>query len=106
VFLQWIEAGTDVNRAASSIETGTALRETIAGALATAPSPPTSYSGRVDSVTLTDENTATVHFVILLGNVTVLDRSGAAVRINGQWVVSRETYCGAIAVGPTRCPPG
>jgi hypothetical protein len=36
---------------------------------------------------------------------SIVDQPGRAVKIDGVWLVSRETVCDAFAVGGYRCPP-
>jgi hypothetical protein len=101
----WLD-GKTVDDVASVIEDGDQLRPTIQQALDTAPAPLASYAGRVDDMDIVVENGAIVTFSILLNGSPVVDhRIGRVVPVDGQWKVSRKTYCDLIAIGPIRCPP-
>jgi hypothetical protein len=43
--------------------------------------------------------------IVTDGGSTVADQVGDAVHIDGRWLVSRDAYCAALAIGPLRCPP-
>jgi streptogramin lyase len=103
-FLDWLAPGS-VEATIPLIEDGEALREVISAAQATAPDAVEDYSGAVDGVRLVDDDRAVVSYRILIRGATVLSTDGEAVRVDGRWVVSRDTYCAAIANGPVRCPP-
>jgi hypothetical protein len=103
-FLRWLAPGS-VEETIGLIEDGEVLRETIAAAQETAPDAVEDYSGAVDGVRLVGEDRAIVSYRILNDGQAVLTTDGEAVRVDGRWLVSRETYCAAIAYGPVRCPP-
>jgi hypothetical protein len=63
-------------------------------------------TGRVDGVTVVDDAHATVVYSILRGpQEWYTRRTGYAVKIDGRWMVSRETVCELLAVGGLACPP-
>jgi hypothetical protein len=63
-------------------------------------------TGQVDDVTMVDESHATVVYSILRGAVEWYPRrTGHAVKIDGRWMVSRDTVCELLAVGGLTCPP-
>jgi hypothetical protein len=64
------------------------------------------YSGRVESVQVTDPDHAVVVYTLLFDGVPQFGRrSGNAIRIDGVWKVSRETECALLALGGLSCPP-
>lgn len=82
------------------------IRDSIVAAAAKAPLPVDDYTGRVDDVSMIDATHALVTYDFLNGGtVVVAGRTGVAVKIDGRWMVSRDTVCAALAVGGTRCPP-
>jgi hypothetical protein len=106
LFLRWLAAGESIEETAAMIEDGDALLETIVEAQQTAFEPVEHYSGRIESVDLIGDDHAAVTFSVLSQGTIVVTRDGEAVRVDGEWKVSRDTYCSTIALGPTRCPPG
>jgi hypothetical protein len=68
---------------------------------------PDCYTGRVDAITRIDEDDADVIFTFLCNGqpASIVNQPGHAVKINGVWLVSRETVCDAFAVGGYQCPP-
>jgi hypothetical protein len=63
------------------------------------------YSGRVDSVALVDADHAKVRYTILFnGQPQYERRPGEALKIDGRWVVSRNTVCELLAEGQIACP--
>jgi len=40
------------------------------------------------------------------GKVVLGNQQGGAVKIDGNWRVSRTTYCALVAQGGIHCPPG
>jgi hypothetical protein len=64
------------------------------------------YSGRVDSVTMVDADHADVRYTILHdGRPQYSMMPGAAIRIDGKWMVTRETLCNLLTYGGITCPP-
>jgi hypothetical protein len=65
----------------------------------------TRYTGRVDSVTLVDATHAKVRYTILFSGQPQYERlPGDALKIDGRWVVSRNTVCDLLAKGNIICP--
>jgi hypothetical protein len=64
------------------------------------------YSGRVESVQVTDPDHAVVVYTLLFDGVPQFGRrSGNAIRIDGVWKVSRDTECALLTLGGLTCPP-
>jgi hypothetical protein len=64
------------------------------------------YSGRVDSITLVDETHADVVYSILFDGIPqYAERRGRAIKIDGTWMVSRDTVCALLTLGGITCPP-
>jgi hypothetical protein len=64
------------------------------------------YSGRVDSVTMIDDTHADVRYTILHGGQPQFSMMpGQAIRIDGKWMVTRETVCELLTHGGLTCPP-
>jgi hypothetical protein len=64
------------------------------------------YSGRVDSVTIVDATHADVRYTILHGGSPQYSMMpGQAIKIDGTWMVSRETLCHLLTFGGITCPP-
>ena len=96
-------SGSDIDTLVSLLEDGVALRETLS-------KEPTGKTGtpsaRIDSVTLVDDTHALVTYSILLnGQLSLPNQHGTAVKIDGTWRVSRDTYCALVAQGGIQCPP-
>jgi hypothetical protein len=63
------------------------------------------YSGRVESVQMTDATHAAVRYSILFdGSPQYADQAGEAIKIDGAWKVSRETVCNLLTYGGITCP--
>jgi hypothetical protein len=64
------------------------------------------YSGRVDSVTMVDADHADVRYTILYdGRPQYSMMPGGAIRVDGKWMVTRETLCNLLTYGGITCPP-
>jgi len=64
------------------------------------------YSGRVDSVTIIDATHADVRYTVLFdGRPQFSMVPGQAIKIDGRWMVSRETVCNLLKNGGLTCPP-
>ncbi len=65
-------------------------------------------TARVDQVTLTSATTADVTYTILLDELPTLpDLAGAAVLVDGRWLLTADTYCDVAELGgerPAGCP--
>jgi endonuclease/exonuclease/phosphatase family metal-dependent hydrolase len=60
---------------------------------------------RIDAITMVDADHANVTYTLLLDGAAVLDHlPGAAVRVDGRWLVSRRTYCDVATQGATEIP--
>ena len=56
---------------------------------------------RIERVLFLNTDEAVVWFDLRYGPV----REGRAVRVDGRWKVSRDTYCGLLELAGVRCPP-
>ncbi len=60
---------------------------------------------RIDAITMVDADHANVTYTLLLDGAAVLDHlPGAAVRVDGRWLVARRTYCDVATQGATEIP--
>ena len=91
---------------AAFVEDWVGIRDTAVAA-AEAVGNPQCYTGRVDAITRVGENNADVIFTFLCDGqpASIVNQPGRAVKVNGVWMVSRETACAAYAVGGYHCPP-
>jgi hypothetical protein len=105
-FVSWLSARGDVEQTVAAVQDGEALRTTIQAAIATAPFDPGEAYGYATTVEATaDHGVLAVTYEVRGPNDEVVHQgSGTAVRVGAEWLVSRETYCAAIAVGSVRCP--
>jgi hypothetical protein len=106
VFSRWLHAGGDVEQTVAAVQDGEDLRATIEAAITSAPFDPALVRGSTVSVGATDDHgVQAVTYEILGPDGEVVHRGeGTAVQVGAEWLVSRETYCAAIAVGSVRCP--
>ena len=67
---------------------------------------PQCYTGHVDAITRVGVNDADVIFSFFCDGqpTTPSHAQGRAVKINGVWMVSRDTVCETFAIGEARCP--
>jgi hypothetical protein len=64
------------------------------------------YSGQVDSVTIVSPTRAEVQYTILHGGVPNFSRMpGEAIKVDGKWMVTRQTVCTLLKYGGLTCPP-
>jgi hypothetical protein len=64
------------------------------------------YSGQVDSVAIVSPTRAEVQYTILHDGVPSYSRmSGEAIKIDGKWMVTRQTVCNLLEYGGLTCPP-
>jgi hypothetical protein len=64
------------------------------------------YSGYANSVEVVDADHAVIDYTLLLDGAPLWGRrTGAAIKIDGVWKVSRDTECSLLAVGSIMCPP-
>jgi hypothetical protein len=105
-FVSWLSARGDVEQTVAAVQDGEALRGTIQAAIATAPFDPGEAYGYATNVEATgDHGVLAVTYEVRGPNDEVVhEGSGEAVQVGAEWLVSRETYCAAIAVGSVRCP--
>jgi hypothetical protein len=67
---------------------------------------PDGYSGDVHSLALSDATHATFEFTLLLhGSPLSTNQRGAAVKVDGRWMITRESECSLLALGQLICPP-
>ncbi len=62
----------------------------------------------VDAVRFVNDHEAVVSYTARVTgslNITLADRPGRAILVDGQWKVTRETFCEWMQVGGVRCPP-
>jgi hypothetical protein len=101
-FVTWLD-GANPNASINVIEDGESLRQFLAAAGAKKGNT-TGVRGTVSNVTLLDPTTAEVTYSVLQGNnVEFPDNTGQAVKIDGEWKVTRETVCALIAP-VAQCP--
>lgn len=106
VLVSWMD-GERADRVREYVDDYDELAPYIAQGMAQhSPSTLASFRGVVDDVTFLDETHASFHFTqSKLGQVLFRHLPGTAVRIDGEWKVSRETMCEHLARGGIRCPP-
>lgn len=64
------------------------------------------YSGRVDSIELVDSRHANVRYTILWdGTPQYAFQPGQAIKLDGTWMVTRDTVCALLKYGGITCPP-
>jgi hypothetical protein len=64
------------------------------------------YSGHVDSIQITDPEHAVIEYTLLWnGQAQFGTRTGAVLKIDGAWRVSRDTECALLSLGNVPCPP-
>lgn len=103
-FLGWIDT-RPIDASGVYIEDFATIRDAVIGA-AEANGHPNDYTGRVDAITRIGENDADVIYSFVIdGQVVVGNMQGHAVKIDGVWLVSRDTVCEALLQGPVHCPP-
>jgi hypothetical protein len=103
-FLGWIDT-RPIDASGVYIEDFASIREAIIGAAA-ANGRPDEYTGRVEAITRVGENDADVIYSFIIdGQPVVANLTGHAVKIDGVWLVSRDTVCEALLMGPVHCPP-
>ena len=99
-------AVTDVEVKLGSLEGGEALRTTFLQSYEATKAVAARISVRIDGITLADADHADVIYTLLLEGTPVLDHlPGAAVLIDGRWLVSTRTYCDVSTQGATEIPP-
>jgi hypothetical protein len=106
VFVEWQRVHTD-DEVRALVEDADALLDSIHQGMAQhSEADLTGYSGRVESVTMTDVDHATVQYVLLWNGQSQFGvRTGTAVRVDGVWKVSRDTECALLSLGGISCPP-
>ena len=104
--LGWI--GAEPKDAADPyVEDWASIRDSIrAGEAQHSPEDLGKYSGRVDSVTIVSPTEARFAYSILFdGADSIPNRSGTAIKVDGKWLVTRETVCELLTLGNITCPP-
>jgi endonuclease/exonuclease/phosphatase family metal-dependent hydrolase len=96
---------TDIDTKLASLEDADLLRPYFLDTYAKTRSVAANIRVRIDSITLTDATHADVVYTLRLGRTVVLDHlPGAAVQLDGRWLVSRRTYCEVSTQGATEIP--
>ncbi len=105
LFVAWLRNHPD-DETRAIIEDGDALLDVIHQGLAQhSPEDLTKYSGTVQAVRMLDADHAEVEYTLLFdGHPQFGLRTGVAVRIDGQWRVSRATECALLSLGGLSCP--
>jgi hypothetical protein len=63
------------------------------------------YSGRADAVHLVDDSHADIVFTLFLnGGVLYGNQHGHAVKVDGRWMMTRDSECSLLALGSISCP--
>ncbi len=102
-FLGWIDT-RPIDASGVYIEDFASIRDAVIGA-AEANGHPDEYTGRVEAITRIGENDADVIYSFIIdGQAVVANLGGHAVKIDGVWLVSRDTVCEALLMGPVHCP--
>ncbi len=97
---------TDVDRKLAALEDGEVLRPYFLEAYEAQQAIVAGIRVRIDDVTLVDATHADVTYTLLLDGAAVLDHvQGAAVQVDGRWLVTRRTYCDVSTQGQTEIPP-
>jgi len=106
VFLAWLDA-TERNAMDGIVEDFASIAAThLEGMHQHSEADLLKYSGRVDSVTIIDDTHADVRYSVLFdGRPQFSNMPGAAIRIDGKWMVTRETVCNLLTYGGLHCPP-
>jgi WD40 repeat protein len=95
-----------VDATVALVEDGEALRTTIAAVNASSQVQAARDPGtRIHSIELVGDDRAIVTFDILQGNnVTLGNQTGVAVKVDGSWRLSRDTYCRIALYVQVTCP--
>jgi endonuclease/exonuclease/phosphatase family metal-dependent hydrolase len=97
---------TDVEAKLAALEDGEILRPYFLASYAAQGEIAARIRVRVDEVRSLDSTHAEVTYSLLLDEATVLDHlPGAAVQVNGRWLVTRRTYCDVSTQGVAEIPP-
>jgi hypothetical protein len=107
LFATWLGTTSTDDKVRALIEDGESILEAIHAGLAQhTPDDLAKFSGRADTVQLIDADHATVQYTLLYnGQPLYGQRTGAAVKVDGNWQVSRDTECELLALGGITCPP-
>jgi ClpX C4-type zinc finger len=89
-----------------AIERGTNLAATMEEVRARY-APAQNVDVSVDYVRFVSEDEAEVHFALLLSQLgpSGLTQTGHAVLVEGEWKVSRDTWCRLVSMAGVQCPP-
>jgi hypothetical protein len=100
VWTVFFDAGTPATQRIALLQDGSALAAVIK---AQSSSPLAAGSAaKVSSVQVTSPVQASVHYAITLGGKTALPgQIGVAVKQRGEWLVSRQSFCGLLALEGT-----
>jgi endonuclease/exonuclease/phosphatase family metal-dependent hydrolase len=97
---------TDVDAKLAALQDGEILRPFFLASYEAQAAIVSRIRVRVDEVLLVDPDHADVTYTLLLDGAAVLDHlPGAAVQVNGRWLVTRRTYCDVSTQGVTEIPP-
>jgi hypothetical protein len=106
VFLRWMNAENRDDISAYVEDADSILEAHRQGLAQHTPEDLAKYSGRVDSIEVIDAAHADVRYTILWdGTPQYAFQPGQAVKIDGTWMVSRDTVCALLAHGGITCPP-
>ncbi|MBV9953150.1 MAG: hypothetical protein JO291_14450 [Acidimicrobiia bacterium] len=105
-FLGWIDA-TPKDDVAAYVEDYASIQTSLQAGIAQHSTEDLStYSGRVDTISLLDATHAAVTYSIVHNGVPQFsERPGRAVKVTGVWKVTRGTVCDLLALGGITCPP-
>jgi hypothetical protein len=104
-FLGWLN-GKTLDEAARWIEDFASIRDSEAQGFAQhTPEDVALFSGRVESVVVADPTHADVVYTLLHGGAPLYaNLPGKAVKVDGKWLVTRDTACGLLSMGGITCP--
>ena len=97
---------TDVDAKLAALEDGEILRPYFLASYEAQREIAPRIRVRIDEARLVDSSHADVTYSLLLDDAAVLDHlPGAAVQVNGRWLVTRRTYCDVSTQGVEEIPP-
>jgi hypothetical protein len=106
VFLRWMNAENRDDITAYVEDAASILDAHRQGLAQHTPEDLAKYSGRVDSIQMIDATHADVVYTILWDRTPQYAfQPGQAVKIDGTWMVSRDTVCALLKYGGITCPP-
>jgi endonuclease/exonuclease/phosphatase family metal-dependent hydrolase len=97
---------TDIEVKLSSLERAEEVREYFIEMYEEVQEVASGIRVRIDSITAVDDTHADVTYSLLLDGAPVLDHlPGAAVEVDGEWLVTLQTYCDVSTQGAETIPP-